>query len=605
MAPPSKFAHVVYHTHRFEEMIDWYTRVFEATVRHKDDKLAFLSYDDEHHRMAFLNLGPVANGGVPKKASGVGVHHVAYTWKDLGELVDTYKRLKSYGVLPTAPIRHGLTLSLYYQDPDGNRMEFQIDALDPQASDEFMRGPAFAANPVGEPFDPEELVARYDAAKPVNDLVFRSDQPESRGAWIQRGNGSNGHAAHVTVLGSPTADTRPNATASEAYLARIAATLEGIRERAPEVERSGSISEATIRALTDAGVFRAVQPRRWGGLEIDPASFFEGMVRIGSACGSTGWVSAVVGVHPFHVGLFPEEAQREVWGVDSGARISSTYAPTGKVERAAGGFRLTGRWGFSSGVDYCDWVLLGGIIPDEGSGPEFRTFLVPRRDFEVDHDSWRVSGLQGTGSKDLIVDSLVPEHRTHRLIDNYHQKDPGRVANPGPYFRLPWLSMFAYAIATPAIGAATGALDAFVEDARTRFGVSVGSPAATNPSLHLRLSEALTVIADARARIASTWGDFHAIVRSGEEIPVERRARCRYEAAQAIGACLGAVLRLFEVGGGGVMQTKKPFQRQLRDLMAMRNHPFAIPDPRAATYARCVLGMPVEAFVPGQMVGVI
>jgi catechol-2,3-dioxygenase len=121
MAAPSKFAHVVYQTHRFEEMIDWYRRVFEATVRHKDDKLAFLSYDDEHHRMAFLNLGPIENGGAPKKASGVGVHHVAYTWKDLGELVDTYKRLKSYGVLPTAPIRHGLTLSLYYQDPDALR----------------------------------------------------------------------------------------------------------------------------------------------------------------------------------------------------------------------------------------------------------------------------------------------------------------------------------------------------------------------------------------------------------------------------------------------------------------------------------------------------
>src|SRR6185436_15131202 len=84
MPAPSKFAHVVYQTHRFEEMVDWYIRVFEATIRHKDDKLAFLSYDDEHHRMAFLNLGPVENGGAPKKASGVGVHHVAYTWKDLG-----------------------------------------------------------------------------------------------------------------------------------------------------------------------------------------------------------------------------------------------------------------------------------------------------------------------------------------------------------------------------------------------------------------------------------------------------------------------------------------------------------------------------------------
>ena len=408
----------------------------------------------------------------------------------------------------------------------------------------------------------------------------------------------------MTVSAVATATPPPSDRASEQYLAKVSATLDGIRERAAEVERSGRIPDATIRALTDAGVFRAVQPRRWGGLELDPTSVFEGMVRIGSACGSTGWVSAVVGVHPFHVGLFPEEAQRDVWRDNLDARISSTYAPTGKVERVAGGFRLTGRWGFSSGVDYCEWVLLGGIIPDDGSGPEFRTFLVPCCDFEIDHESWRVSGLQGTGSKDLIVDSFVPEHRTHRIVDQYNHADPGRAVN-GPYFRIPWLSMFAYAITTPAIGAAVGALDAFVQDARSRFGFSVGSPAALNPALHNRLAEALTIVADARARIAPTWNEIHAIALSGQEIPVERRARCRYEGAQAIGACLGAVLELFEVGGGGVMNANKPFQRLLRDLMAMRNHPFGIPDPRAGAYARCVLGVPPEPFSAGHLAGVI
>src|SRR5437867_5332597 len=223
MPAPSKFAHVVYQTHRFEEMVDWYLRVFEATIRHKDDKLAFLSYDDEHHRMAFLNLGPIANGAAPKKAQGVGVHHVAYTWKDLGELVDTYKRLKGYGVLPAVPIRHGLTLSLYYQDPDGNMMEFQIDLMGMKEADEFMRGPAFAANPVGEPFDPAELAARYDEGKPVDDLVFRSDQAESKGTSLVRG---NGHAAHVNVGGQPAHVSPPSHAAhSAAYLASGSAAL--------------------------------------------------------------------------------------------------------------------------------------------------------------------------------------------------------------------------------------------------------------------------------------------------------------------------------------------------------------------------------------------
>lgn len=179
MVAPSKFAHVVYQTHRFEEMIAWYTKVFEARVQHRDDRLAFLTYDDEHHRFAFLNLGPAPAGGSEKPMEAPGVHHLAYTWKDLGELVDTYKRLKSYGVLPFRPIRHGMTLSMYYRDPDQNGLEFQIDLMSADAANAFMASPAFAANSIGEVFDPEELLARYEAGGAVQDLIFRSDQKES------------------------------------------------------------------------------------------------------------------------------------------------------------------------------------------------------------------------------------------------------------------------------------------------------------------------------------------------------------------------------------------------------------------------------------------
>ena len=186
MTAPSSFCHVVYKTHRYNEMIEWYQRVFEARIQHRDNRLCFLAYDDEHHRMAFVNLGPgeAKNGSAPQNIPGV--HHVAYAWQNLGELVDTYKRLKSYGVLPTRPIRHGLTLSLYYDDPDGNSMEFQIDTMTPEQANAFMAGPAFDKNPVGEPFDPEELVRRYEAGETVDDLVFRSDQPEYRERRITR-----------------------------------------------------------------------------------------------------------------------------------------------------------------------------------------------------------------------------------------------------------------------------------------------------------------------------------------------------------------------------------------------------------------------------------
>lgn len=186
MAPPTKFAHVVFNTHRYGEMIDWYARVFEARVQHRGEKLAFLTYDEEHHRFAFVDLGP--SGGEAAQPATAGVNHLAYTWSGLGELIDTWRRLKALGILPWRPIRHGFTLSLYYRDPDGNGLEFQVDLMSPEAANAFMRTPAFAANPIGEPFDPEHLAARYAAGEAVDDLIFRSDQPERGGsAWARLG----------------------------------------------------------------------------------------------------------------------------------------------------------------------------------------------------------------------------------------------------------------------------------------------------------------------------------------------------------------------------------------------------------------------------------
>ena len=183
MAAPQKFAHIVYKTHHLDEMVAWYCAVLECRVQHKGEKLAFITYDDEHHRIAFLNLGPAPdnkNGlealGPSITRPGVGVHHVAYTWATLSELMDVYKRLKARGIAPVSCIRHGLTFSMYFTDPDGNGMEFQVDVLSPDSANDFMRGPAFAANPVGDSFDPEEVLAGLAANRPIAELVMRKDQ---------------------------------------------------------------------------------------------------------------------------------------------------------------------------------------------------------------------------------------------------------------------------------------------------------------------------------------------------------------------------------------------------------------------------------------------
>jgi catechol-2,3-dioxygenase len=177
MTAPTKFAHVVYNTHRYDEMIDWYVKVFEARIQHRDQRLAFLTYDDEHHRFAFANLGPLPEDAPqPRLGRGAGVNHVAYTWSDLGQFVELYTRLKGYGIVPVRPVKHGITLSMYYGDPDGNLMEFQIDVMDPDTANAFMASPAFDANPIGERFDPDELAARFNAGQPVGEIIFRSDQ---------------------------------------------------------------------------------------------------------------------------------------------------------------------------------------------------------------------------------------------------------------------------------------------------------------------------------------------------------------------------------------------------------------------------------------------
>lgn len=180
MVKPVKFAHVVYMTRRFDEMIQWYRNVFEAEVVHQDPALAFLTYDDEHHRFAFANLDLLKPGLSDKDDRGnIGVNHVAYTFASAGDLMEIYKKLKAAGIEPYWPIHHGTTLSLYYRDPDGNRMEFQVDHGTVEQATAFMASDIFAANPIGVVYDPEALLAKYEAGAAEEELMMLPTGPAS------------------------------------------------------------------------------------------------------------------------------------------------------------------------------------------------------------------------------------------------------------------------------------------------------------------------------------------------------------------------------------------------------------------------------------------
>ena len=172
---PAKFVHVVYRTHRFDEMIAWYQKVLDAKVQHHNPAIAFVTYDDEHHRVAFLNLALFEPDGPKGRQDRVGVDHVAYTYHSLHDLAENYAQLKEMGILPYWCLHHGITVSMYYGDPDGNRMEFQVDSYtNNDDANAFMKGSGFDQNPIGVEFDPDDLVKRLRAGEPASNFLVRA-----------------------------------------------------------------------------------------------------------------------------------------------------------------------------------------------------------------------------------------------------------------------------------------------------------------------------------------------------------------------------------------------------------------------------------------------
>ncbi len=378
------------------------------------------------------------------------------------------------------------------------------------------------------------------------------------------------------------------------FLGRVRALLPAVRERARRAEELRRLPDDTLADFQEAGLFRALQPQRWGGYELDPGVFYQAVAEVASMCGSSGWVFGVIGVHNWHLALFDPRAQQDVWGEDTSVLLSTSLAPTGTVERVPGGFRLKGRWSFSSGCDFCQWVVLGGVVPPGKGGepPDSRVFLVPRSAYRIE-DNWYVIGLSGSGSKDIVVDeAIVPEYRTHSYEDAFHLRHPGTEINDAPLYRLPFALIFRYGITSPAIGAARGALDAFRAQTGRRVNVMDKSRAAEDPFMQMRLAEAAAEVDAAHDRMLAIFAEMMACARAGREIPLESRARYRWDGGKAIDWSVRAVDRLFEASGGRALFLANPIQRAWRDVHAMRAHAGNNPERAAAVFARAELGLP-------------
>ena len=304
---------------------------------------------------------------------------------------------------------------------------------------------------------------------------------------------------------------------SQAVLDAVRDLLPTFRDRADDAERLRVVPEASIKELEETGFFRLLQPKRFDGFEADPIDFYTAVRDIASACGSTGWVSSVVGVHPWQVALFADEAQQAVWGEDTSTRLSSSYAPTGKATVTDGGFTLSGKWSFSSGCDHCSWVLLGGLVFNEdGNVVDFRTFMVPREKYQI-VDVWNVVGLRGTGSNDIVVDEVfIPEAFTLSMGETGQCKGPGQEQKTSDLYKLPFHSIFTGTITTPIIGMARGAYAEHVDMQQKRVRAAyIGEKASLDPFAAVRIAKASSEIDAAWALLVNNIREEQAHVTKG------------------------------------------------------------------------------------------
>lgn len=363
-------------------------------------------------------------------------------------------------------------------------------------------------------------------------------------------------------------------TTAEELVQRARALIPALKARAEAANAARRLPQDTVRDLHDAGLFRILQPKRWDGYEMDPGVYFDVQMALAEGCMSTAWVFGVIGVHNFQLALFDLQAQQDVWGQDSSIRISSSYQPVGKVEKVDGGFRLSGRWGFSSGCEFCDWVFVGALYwPNGDKGPpDMRTFLVPRKDYRI-LDTWKTFGLQATGSQDIVIDgAFVPEYRTHRAIDGFMRTNPGRVVNDGPLYQLPWAQVFVRSVSTAAIGATQGALDAFIDIAGKRISTNTGKATKADPLAMNAIAKTQSAIDEMKVTLRRNFREMMGRAREGRDFTVQERVHWRYQSAQIGRRCADLVDDLLPLLGGRAIYNDSPIIRYWLDINASRAH---------------------------------
>lgn len=376
-------------------------------------------------------------------------------------------------------------------------------------------------------------------------------------------------------------DTTLAADAHTELLDAVRAMVPDLARDAADVEMTGAVDPAVIDRLEEAGLFRAFRPARYGGTEADPEVFFRAVRLLSRGCFATGWVASLIGAHEWHLALFDQRAQDDVWGAGTRAQISSSYTPDGMLTPTRGGYRLTGRWRTATGIHGADWVLLGALLLDEGGEPvDYVGALVPAADFTIE-ESWDPTGLRAVAADAVVTnDVFVPDYRTFGWQERTRQQDVESARDLAPVHRMPYATIHTHAVAMPLLGAAEGAYAALVAERPEAESLPhVNRAVVSLEASWAQLSHNLRVLMDhARSNAAP---DTELVIRSRRD-----QVMAAERSMQAIGVFIDAA-------GTEAWGRRHPLQRAWRESqVALTNAANAVED-TLSIYGRWAYGVDI------------
>jgi len=378
----------------------------------------------------------------------------------------------------------------------------------------------------------------------------------------------------------------------EEAMASARSLVPTLRERAERAEDARILLPETIEDLHRTGLMRVMQPKRWGGMEFDFVSYVDFSAELARGCASTGWTVGNLLIHHWMLALYDERAQQEVWGANPEALIASGIAyPQGSGRKAPGGFTVSGRWNFSSGVNVADWNMLAVTVRDGDKVVDHRMCLLHKSEYEI-VDDWHVLGMRSTGSMTVVAkDVFVPEHRALCAYDaRGGDRFPGAKGNPGPLYRVAFSALAAHGIGGTALGNAQAALELTIEAVKKRSTSYTALKMRDIQAVQMRVGAAGARIDAARHLLRTDCIDAQEIAARREIPDAERKLRFKRNLAYAASLCTEAVDILHAMAGANGVYDSYPIQRIFRDAHTLGGHISFSTDAQFTTWGLAALG---------------